>query len=90
MFRQNCQSRALTVQTQCFFCHNTESSASVAISDPRFQGTYGTAHHIDGATWFNPLQGFDVLSGTMVTPYSHAGDGSGSHCGKPTGAKNCW
>lgn len=70
---------------QCFWCHNTEGSAS--IDGPIRQGTYGSSFHIDGETYFNPL---DVVNGgTMANGLSNSF--YGGHCGFPgSGGRRCW
>jgi predicted CxxxxCH...CXXCH cytochrome family protein len=39
-------------KVQCFWCHNNDPGA--ASGEPKKQGTYGTARHVDGRTWFYP------------------------------------
>ena len=67
---------------QCFWCHNTNNAPG---GGPNYQGTYGTAWHVDGQTYLNPR--LYSNGGTYADFNQHAADGSAAHCGS---GKTCW
>lgn len=68
-------------RVNCFWCHNADG----AICDgPNYEGTYGTAFHVDGQTYFKPLK---WPNGTMGEWNERAYDGSTAHCAN---ASSCW
>ena len=71
---------------QCFWCHSTNGAgADVA----NFQGTYSTAFHVDGQTYFKPIL---YSNGGTFAPFNlrAADGGSDAHCGDPGGGAACW
>lgn len=68
---------------QCFWCHSSVAIDSTIINGPINQGTYGTSNHVDGQTFFKPLQ--ISAGGTMANGINHSN--SSSHCGA---SKKCW
>ena len=71
---------------QCFWCHSTNGAgANVA----NFQGTYSTAFHVDGQTYFKPIL---YSNGGTFAPFNlrAADGGSDAHCGDPGGGAACW
>jgi len=66
---------------QCFWCHTTNDDNTATA----YQGTFGTAQHLNGAVEFNP-RNYGV--GTMD---SDVGYEFNSHCGPGGGGtKTCW
>ncbi|OFX59647.1 MAG: hypothetical protein A2046_11750 [Bacteroidetes bacterium GWA2_30_7] len=70
---------------QCFWCHNTQIGDSTNVNEPNFQGTYGTTYHVDGQTFFKPLN--VNAGGTMANGLSYSSNGAASHCGN---GLSCW
>lgn len=72
---------------QCFWCHNP--SDSNPLTGPLPQGTYSTSYHVDGNTYFKPLNinYLSVTGGTMANGLSYSSNGSKSHCGN---SMKCW
>jgi hypothetical protein len=68
---------------QCFWCHNPLGADP--INGNNTQGTYGTAFHLDGKTFFQPRQ--HQNGGTMANGLSYSSEGSAAHCGN---GKTCW
>lgn len=68
---------------QCFWCHSTVAIDVTSQNGPINQGTYGTSNHVDGQTFFKPLN--ISAGGTMANGVTHSS--SGSHCGA---SKTCW
>ena len=69
---------------QCFWCHSTMATDEAAVNGPINQGTYGTSYHVDGQTFFKPLN--ISAGGTMANGVIHSS--SQSHCS--VGNKKCW
>jgi predicted CxxxxCH...CXXCH cytochrome family protein len=67
---------------QCFWCHDPDGTSA---NGPKLQGTYGSAYHIDGLTYFKPLN--YANGGTMANGLSYSSNGSAAHCGA---GKKCW
>jgi predicted CxxxxCH...CXXCH cytochrome family protein len=70
---------------QCFWCHSTKATDITSINGPINQGTYGTVYHVDGSTYFKPLNISD--GGTMANGSIFSENGSRAHCGS---GKKCW
>ena len=74
---------------QCFWCHNPSTASpsdSVSVIDnPILQGTYGSKYHVDGQTFFKPLN--ISAGGTMANGLNYSSNGTAAHCG--AGSK-CW
>lgn len=70
---------------QCFWCHSVNATDITSINGPTNQGTYGTEYHIDGATYFKPLNISN--GGTIISGSRYSGNGSEAHCGE---GKKCW
>ncbi len=69
----------------CWWCHNLERDAGFTGQGLDYQGTYGTAYHVDASLWFDPHG--TPTGGTM---YDIAGDQNGyedGHCGS---GRTCW
>lgn len=72
--------------SQCFWCHNTGNNAC---NVGNFQGTYGTAFHVDGQTYFDPRKVMN--GGTFANWNERSTEGSLAHCGQGPGSnKKCW
>lgn len=67
---------------QCFWCHDPDGTT---INNAKYQGTYGTSFHIDGQTYFKPIN--FANGGTMANGMSYSANGSVAHCGA---GKKCW
>ena len=70
---------------QCFWCHSDQATNVTSIDGPIKQGTYGTSNHVDGATFFKPLN--ISAGGTMAEGLGYSSNGTAAHCGN--GLK-CW
>lgn len=73
--------------TQCFWCHDPDG---VSIDNDKTQGTYGTAFHADGQTYFKPR--WYMNGGTMANWLSYSSEPdppavNAQHCGA---GKTCW
>lgn len=67
---------------QCFWCHSTDAADA---NGPINQGTYGTKYHVDGETFFKPLNVSE--GGTIANGSRYSGNGTAAHCGV---GKRCW
>lgn len=70
---------------QCFWCHNTQSGDSTIVNSSMLQGTYGTSYHLDGHTFFKPLN--KNYGGTMANGLNYFESNISSHC---SGDMKCW
>lgn len=70
---------------QCFWCHTASATDVTSVNGPILQGTYGTNYHIDGETFFKPLN--VSAGGTMANGMSYSFNGAAAHCGD---GKKCW
>ena len=70
---------------QCFWCHSDQATNVTSIDGPIIQGTYGTAKHVDGATFFKPLN--ISAGGTMAEGLGYSSNGNAAHCANGV---SCW
>ncbi len=70
---------------QCFWCHSINATNETNINGPINQGTYGTMYHVDGSTFFKPLNISE--GGTMANGMGYSSNGTAAHCGA---GKTCW
>ena len=64
---------------QCFWCHTNQAVDVASVNGPVLQGTYGSSHHVDGLTFFKPLNVSE--GGTMANGLNRSG-----HCN----SYKCW
>jgi predicted CxxxxCH...CXXCH cytochrome family protein len=70
---------------QCFWCHSATATDPSSIDGPILQGTYSTKYHIDGNTYFKPVN--ISQGGTMANGVGYSINGTEAHCGS---GKKCW
>ncbi|MBI2966501.1 MAG: CxxxxCH/CxxCH domain-containing protein [Bacteroidetes bacterium] len=73
------------VSVQCFWCHNADPNP-ITPTDWKYQGTYGTAYHVDGQTYFKPQRSDYAPDPGTMAPGLLRGNADG-HC---SAAQSCW